>query len=184
MKKIISIFLIFCLTISFSLAYTADEAANILVNMKLMAGYPDGTLGLERDITRAEFCTLVAKMLSIDNEESFAVEDFSDLPTTHWAYKNVMALATRGIISGYGDTTFRPSNNVTYAECSAILVGVLGYKDDLEGVWPTNVTSMAETLKLDTGFNVLASEKMTRGYVSIMLVNSMDVTLKMGVNNG
>lgn len=178
MKKIVSILLIFCLLFSFSFSYTEDEAANILVTMKLMSGYPDGTLGLERDITRAEFCTLIAKMLSIDNEESFAVEDFSDLPNNHWAYKNVMALATRGIISGYGDTTFRPSNNVTYAECSAILVGVLGYKEDMEGVWPTNVTSMAEKLKLDKGFSVEASEKMTRGNVSIMLVNSMDVEMK------
>ena len=146
--------------------------------MGLMSGYPDGTLGLERDITRAEFCTLVAKMLGISDEENFTTEDFSDLPQTHWAYKNVMALADRGIISGYGDTTFRPSNNVTYAESAVILISVLGYKGDLEGAWPTNVTTMSESLGLNSGFSAMASDKMTRGNVSIMLVNGMDVELK------
>jgi len=179
MKKILSVLTALMLFMSCTLAITIDDAANTLVKMKLMSGYPDGTLGLENNITRAEFCTLVAKMLGINKEETFLVDDFEDLKKSHWAYKSVMALTERGFISGYEDSTFRPSNTLTYAECSAILVGVLGYKNDLTGVWPTNVTSMAENLLLNKDLDkVTASDKMTRGDVSIMLVNAMDVTLK------
>jgi len=179
MRKLISIFVLFIFLLSYSFAVTVDDAAETLVKMKLMSGYPDGTLGLENNITRAEFCTLVAKMLGINDEESFSVNDFSDLKNTHWAYKSVMALTERGFISGYQDSTFRPSNTLTYAECSAILVGVLGYKNDMTGVWPTNVISMAESLLLNKDLGeVQASDKMNRGLVSVMLINAMDVKLK------
>lgn len=179
MKKIISLLIVFIMIFSQVFAITVDNAANILVKMKLMTGYPDGTLGLENNITRAEFCTLIAKMLDINNEDSFGVSDFSDLSTSHWAYKSVMALADRGFISGYQDGTFKPSNTLTYAECSSILIGVLGYKGELSGVWPTNVTSMSEKLNLNKDLAIAqASDKMTRGLVSIMLVNALDVKVK------
>jgi len=179
MKRLISYFVVFFLFISCTYAITVDEAANTLVKMKLMSGYPDGTLGLENNITRAEFCTLVAKMLGINDEQNVSNNSFSDLASTHWAYKSVMALANRGIISGYQDLTFRPSNQLTYAECSAILIGVLGYKDDLVGVWPTNITSMAKELGLNKNLYISAhSDKMTRGSVSIMLINAMEVVVK------
>ena len=179
MKRYMLVLLIITLIFSISIAYTADEAADTLVKMKLMAGYPDGTLGLDKNITRAEFCTLVAKMLGISDEENFDINNFSDLPKDHWAYKNVMALASRGIISGYGDGTFKPSNNVTYAETSVILIGVLGYKSELVGEWPTNVMNLADELKLNKDVDItLSDKKMTRGLVSVMLLNGMEIPVK------
>jgi len=178
MKKLISIIISACIMFSMAFAINTEEAGNVLFKMKLMSGYPDGTLGLENNITRAEFCCLVAKMLGIESQENFSVDNFSDLANTHWAYKSVMALADRGFINGYEDFTFRPSNTLTYAECCAILVNVLGYNSKLEGVWPTNVITMAENLSLDTDLEVQATDKMTRGLVSIMLINSMDVKLE------
>lgn len=46
---------------------------------------------------------------------------FSDLPSTHWAYKDVMIIANKGIIAGTsapvnGVGTYNPSGNVTVGE--------------------------------------------------------------------
>lgn len=41
---------------------------------------------------------------------------FSDLKNDHWAYGNVIRLAKEGIITGYPDGSFKPKNEVTYAE--------------------------------------------------------------------
>ena len=38
---------------------------------------------------------------------------FSDLAESHWAYKNVMDMQSRGIISGFNDNTFKPDKSLT-----------------------------------------------------------------------
>lgn len=46
---------------------------------------------------------------------------FSDVPQDHWAYDQITTLATNNVITGYGDGTFRPEQNVTRAEFAALL---------------------------------------------------------------
>lgn len=41
---------------------------------------------------------------------------FSDLKNDHWAYENIVKLTKEGIIAGYPDESFKPNNEVTYAE--------------------------------------------------------------------
>ena len=43
-------------------------------------------------------------------------KDFSDVLSTNWAYEYINYLSDNGIINGYQDDTFRPSNNVSRAE--------------------------------------------------------------------
>ncbi|MDR1101994.1 MAG: S-layer homology domain-containing protein [Clostridiales bacterium] len=47
---------------------------------------------------------------------------FYDLPSSHWAYDDIMILANKGIINGYEDGEFRAEANVTVAEMSKIIV--------------------------------------------------------------
>lgn len=47
---------------------------------------------------------------------------FSDLPTSHWAYDNIMEMAELGILDGYSDGTFKPNKTISRAEFSKILV--------------------------------------------------------------
>ncbi len=47
---------------------------------------------------------------------------FSDLPTNHWAYENIMEMVEMGILSGYPDGTFRPNNTISRAEFAKIMV--------------------------------------------------------------
>ena len=51
---------------------------------------------------------------------------FSDVDSSHWAYNSVMSLASKGIVNGYEDKTFKPSGNVTRAEFVCALMRALG----------------------------------------------------------
>lgn len=58
--------------------------------------------------------------------------DFDDVPQTHWGYDAISHLAGNGIISGYGDGTFKPEANITRAEFVKLLVVAFGMEEDAE----------------------------------------------------
>lgn len=180
MRKIVYIILSFIMICNFSFASYQEESGNVLVKMNLLTGYPDGTLKLENNITRAEFSVLIMKMLGYTNDNINIVSDkkFVDLKETHWAYKSVIKATELGYLSGYEDATFRPTNNLTYAECCSIMVNVLGYKSTLKGKWPDNVINKATELGINKKVNDKNSKDlMTRGEVAVILVNSLSIKL-------
>ncbi len=72
-----------------------------------------------------------AVMLPVPQKVYAAVSEFSDLPTTHWAYDSVQEMQKSGIIKGYSDGTFKPSKTVTYAEFIKMVVVALNGDDGL-----------------------------------------------------
>ncbi len=42
-----------------------------------------------------------------------AQEEFSDLPSSHWAYSNTQELVNMNVINGYPDGFFYPNQKVT-----------------------------------------------------------------------
>ena len=179
MKKILSVFITIILMLTNSFAYTVDESADVLVRLNLMKGYEDGSLRLENSITRAEFCSLIVRMMKKEGTTIGTQLRFNDMKETHWAYGTVLTAVSCGYLSGYSDGTFKPSNSITYAETCAILVNVLGYNADMVGTWPNNVMQKAEELGLNAGIEIdESSYKMTRGEVCVMLVNALGATPK------
>lgn len=86
----------------------------------VIGGYTDGTFRPNSPVTRAQ----AAKMLVGARgwgEIRPATPTFSDVPSDHWAYGYVEAAASRGVIGGYTDGTFRPNNQVTRAQLSKML---------------------------------------------------------------
>jgi hypothetical protein len=52
---------------------------------------------------------------------------FSDVRQSDWFYKYVTDLARSGVVSGYGDGTFRPRNSVTVGESLRLIMVGAGY---------------------------------------------------------
>ena len=50
-----------------------------------------------------------------------ADKNFSDVPSSHWAYAEIQSAVSDGITTGYSDGTFRPTASVTYAHFAAFL---------------------------------------------------------------
>src|SRR4029079_11742061 len=51
----------------------------------------------------------------------WAVTTFSDVPTSHPFYKEISAVAGAGIAQGYGDGTYKPTDDVTRQAMAAFL---------------------------------------------------------------
>ncbi|MBL7574701.1 S-layer homology domain-containing protein [Peptoniphilus asaccharolyticus DSM 20463] len=109
-----------------------DNKIQYVVDKKLVEGYKDGSLGLDKNITRAE----ITKLLAIANGNKDlaaklqgAMKLYSDVDNSHWAngvitVGTTVPSATNGqpMLQGYPDGSFKPENNVTYAELAKMLV--------------------------------------------------------------
>lgn len=49
------------------------------------------------------------------------ISEFMDVADSHWAHESVSALSSKGIINGYPNGDFRPSDNITRAEFAQIV---------------------------------------------------------------
>lgn len=68
-------------------------------------GYPDGEFKPQGNLSRAEFAALICRFAGLDEAEG--ENPFSDLESSHWAYRNILALAKAGLVNGYDDGTER-----------------------------------------------------------------------------
>ena len=60
-----------------------------------------------------------------------ADKNFSDVPSSHWAYTEIHAAAADGITTGYSDGTFRPTASVTNAHFATFLARAF-YLDEID----------------------------------------------------
>ncbi len=75
-------------------------------------------------ITRAEFAQAMCKYMNIAPSNNDA--GFTDVIVDYSAIICINALCEKGIISGYGDGTFRPDNTITRAEAVTMINKALG----------------------------------------------------------
>ncbi|MFA5385459.1 MAG: S-layer homology domain-containing protein [Eubacteriales bacterium] len=55
--------------------------------------------------------------------------EYPDVPSTHWAFKVIIELGEKGIITGYPDGSFKPDSSITRAEFIAVLGRALGWEE-------------------------------------------------------
>jgi len=96
------------------LSHPDREAIAYLKEKEIVNGYPDGTYRTQANMNRAE----AVKILSEANDINSIIKTglFNDVSSTDWFAGYVGAAVENGIIKGYNDGTFRPSQNMTRAE--------------------------------------------------------------------
>ena len=102
-----------------------------LASLKIITGYDETGGGKYFDsygqITRAEFATIASRFGALLTSNNIA---FSDVPSSHWAYKEIISVAAKGWIKGYdekgGGKYFSPAGNITRAEVVTMLNRMLG----------------------------------------------------------
>lgn len=82
-------------------------------------GYSDKTFKPNEPITREEASVIVAKVANLKSTKSTNFADNNKISI--WASESVNALTERGIIKGYNDNTFKPSNKLTRVESLVML---------------------------------------------------------------
>ena len=130
---------------------STEEAIQVINALGIMVGDESGEFHLNRRVTRAEFITMAVNATGTGDQVGEAsTSPYPDVPRTHWAAGYVQAGVQAGLISGYLDGTFRPSNQITLAEGATIVLKLLGYTaEDFSGAYPTGQLAMYRNLKLD-----------------------------------
>lgn len=96
----------------------AQQIILAMVAKKIITGYPDGTFQPDRTITRAEFCTILAKALNVSPETN--PSGFADV-IGHWAQDSIAAMVRKGYLKGYPDGSFGPDQPMKRSEIAAIV---------------------------------------------------------------
>jgi hypothetical protein len=77
---------------------------------------------------------------------SFGAQMFTDVTDKHWAKKYVEDMASKKIITGYSDATFKPDKSVSRTE-SIVMITRLFDPKEIESVYEKNKSKYEKTLK-------------------------------------
>jgi len=189
MRKVLSFVLVLALVLgSFSMAFAATpakgfsdtdaEAVSVLADLGVINGYADGTFKPGNVVTRAEMAKLIIVSLGLEKFATATTSKYTDMAGAGWAQGYVAYATSLGIIVGYPDGTFGPSNPVTYNEACAMIVRALGYTADfLPGEWPAEWVVKAQTLGILDGVNAGGAAGATRGNIAEMLYNALTLDI-------
>lgn len=182
--KVIVLMLIIILSMNHTSIYavTSDEyfAGNQLKQLGVLKGYPDGTLKLEKSISRSEVATIMVRVRGYENSDiQLEGRAFTDVAVGNWAYQNIQNAYKLKIIQGYPDLSFKPLNDISYAEVVAIMVNTLGYKEKVVGNWPENYINKAKELGVIPANSTVDPKKIiTRGEMSLIVWDTLLVKLE------
>lgn len=108
----------------------AKEAVEDMARKGIIHGRKEGIFDPGAPITRAEFATLVTKILAYDDAGEIP---FSDVPKDAWYYDAVAKAYYNGFISGRNERIFDPEGSITRQEMAVIIGKVLRKKGYTEG---------------------------------------------------
>ena len=81
----------------------------------VIVGYPDGYFKPNRNISRAEFASMLVKGFNL-NYYGSSTNKFSDVSANNWANAQIAKAVEEDLLRGYPNHTFKPNANVTRVE--------------------------------------------------------------------
>lgn len=162
-----------------------EKAVGLLSALNIMRGYPDGDFLPDEAITRAEFTTVVMRIMN--QSLSASTRSFVDVTTDHWAYNQIETAAQTGIINGIEPGIFSPDTQVLTPQVIKMLVIALGYGEAAEnaGGYPYGYNDIASKIGLFDGVTIENGDNITRGEIALLCVNALSAdVMKAGLSYG
>jgi hypothetical protein len=110
----------------------AEEYIQNLHGAGIINGMPDGSFRPNDNVTRAEFMTMICRILKLDT--NITESEFSDIQG-HWAMGVMQAGVNKGLIKGYYDNTIKPDKFISVAESCAVIDKSFTFKTSREGYY-------------------------------------------------
>ncbi|MEW9121679.1 MAG: glycosyl hydrolase family 18 protein [Thermotaleaceae bacterium] len=106
----------------------AEGAIYQLKALNVVTGGGDGTFGMNKNISRAEFITMLIKLLEPVTEYQIEM-GFQDVAQEKWYYAVIQEAVNAGIIipEEYPEQKFSPMRDITREEMAVMIVRALGY---------------------------------------------------------
>lgn len=154
-----------------------------LAERGITSGFDDGTFKANQSITRGQLAVFLYKLAGEPAYTPPATSPFPDVPTTNSFYKHISWLESRGVISGFGDGTFRPQSPVTRGQFAVMLYKTDGSPDHTPPSSPAftdlppshsfskHISWLSER-ELVNGFNdgtFRSNASLTRGQIAVIL---------------
>ena len=95
--------------------WAACDIDKLAVN-DVVVGYPDGLFKPNRNISRAEFATMLVKGFNLNCGEMPRDTMFTDVPRNNWANPAIAKAVDEDLLKGYPNQKFRPNAPVTRVE--------------------------------------------------------------------
>lgn len=154
------------------------SAITFVKEQGIVKGYADGSFKPDARINRAEFTKIiVGATFGPEYIESCKLTSlFSDVSAGDWFAPFVCLAKKENIIGGYPDGTFKPAQNVNFAEASKIVVNAFALStnpEDAEGVWwRPYVLALSKIGGLPTTFSD-PNQLVTRGEMAEIIMRVM-----------
>ena len=193
-KKVLALVLAIATLLSFATvasAKTADfadakdvknvEAVDVLSYIKVLEGYPaDKSFKPAKNITREEAAKIIAIFANKSTDISSlytSANPFADMKG-RWGESYVAYGYRAGIIAGKNATSFVPKANVKGTEFLKMVLVVLGYDQNKEGLvgssWAVNTLELAKVMGLMDGLdNFDANAALTRDQAAQIMLNAL-----------
>ena len=166
------------------------EAVEVLTGLGVVGGDQNGNFNPTATLTRAEFCVMIANVLTGGKFDA-NLFDGTSTPFTdvagHWGANYIAYCYSVGVIAGTSATTFSPDATLTAAQASAILLSALGYNQNGEfganGQFEINVTRWAQQAGLYDGLSVSATAGISRDATAKLIFNAITYATPVGYSN-
>ena len=161
------------------------EAVDVISALGIVDGYSDGSFRPDGSLTRGAAAKIICNLIlgpTTASALSATTAPFKDVPTTNVFAGYITYCAQQGIISGYGDGTFRPTGSLTGNAFLKMLLGALGYDSSIEGYtgsnWQVNVTKQAVGIGLNKGNDeFVGSKTVTRQEACLYAFNMLQADM-------
>lgn len=160
------------------------KAIEYLKNKGIVSGYPDGTFHPDEAVKRAEAVKIISNAAGIVSTTAPAVNNFKDTSKSEWYWIYLATAVNKGIVSGYSDGTFKPSQTVNLVEnlkmlllakgvnTQSIVVAQNPYTDAYKTQWYVKYVQYAKDKNLidaDSLNKIYPAQGLTRGKLAEMV---------------
>ncbi|MGB3366658.1 MAG: S-layer homology domain-containing protein [Acidaminobacteraceae bacterium] len=175
------------LSLSFGISYGDNSSAELLNELNLLKG--DGnSYNLDGMLKRSEAAAFIVKFVGKENEvlqnkDSYIISNFNDLDSKEWYMPYIGYCYKNGIIKGYPDGTFKPTDYVSEKAFLMMLISSMDFKVDDDFSWDDVYRKAYEVgLYEDISYAVRIDDNIdfNRGDVVNLLHNSLTLNMKDG----
>lgn len=135
-----------------------------------MLGDDLGNFNPNKIVTRAEMATMICRMMGSKSGGPIKAT-FADVPTSHWANSFINEAVNLGIVNGYGNGKFGPSDTVTYIQAVAMVLRAAGMDGLAErwGGYPDGYIEVATEYGYSGELNIGWNTPLERWQVAMIL---------------
>ena len=149
-----------------------------------VSGMGDGTFQPKKATTRAEFASMIAKAMGYTDSDATGETRFTDVDADQWYAGAITYCYDNGIILGYEDNTFKPTQTITRQEAASILKNAFNLNGSSSDKFPddakianwakANVYAVKHSglMKGDADGNFRPTDTMTRAEAASIMMNA------------